>query len=453
MQNTVLVERKLRQNLMYALVILFIFCALMIAMLVCFSMIGKQNLNGNVTNVDGTIAKAERDDSINVVTLTQENGEKQYNIVWDENKYNVDWTRYIDKKVTLVTATQTFGASNTWALGLKVDNVVIVDYNDTITVKRAENKEMITIAAIIAGILGIATCGVFIWRVNINPTVERPLAEQYAEFLTHRQPTCPARKKMLIGLVVWLIVWIIFMILFICFTPAEDNAPLGTLATVFLTLFLTVTVGGLVAFPVIARVVFRQEIDFYENKLPFDFTDISFAPMAKKVKTQLQKEIKEERERYPHIHGDGGNGYDVEFTYVGVNLYEMFNFNSHTQANNVSDVFPDMPKESTPFYGETPGNVPVLSFTYDELKFEAVAHYRSNDHPMMIIIKSRLARRDDMPDAFANDLHFAFDINLLKTIETFNIPVENLQFLLENKKTLMLENCYKKTARKKQKFS
>lgn len=445
MQNTVIVERKLRQNLTYAIVLLVVFFALSIAMLVCFSLIGKQNLNGNVIDVTGTVDKAERDGSIFIVTLNDGSGAKEYNAVWGNEKYDVDMTAYTGKTVTLVTTERTFGFSNTWVVGLKAENETVVDYNAVLQEKRAENKEMVTVAWAVFAIIGVATCAVFIWRSNIVPTAERPLAEQYAEYLTPRQPTCPDRKKLLIALGVWALLLIVFIILLVCFSPEGDDEPLGAVAIVFLVLTLVTMVGGAVTLPVIARtVIFRKEIDFYAENLPFDFTDISFAPMKKSVKEQLQKEIRESREKYPHFHGDGGNGYDVEFTAEGVNLYVDYDYDGEQTASDVSDVFPDMPKGTEPFdVLETPRNVPSLTLTYGELNFEAIAHYRRNDHPMMIIIKSRLTKTD-LPEEFVNDLHIALDVNVLKTVQTFNVPVENLQYLLDNKKALMLENCRKK---------
>lgn len=458
MQNTVIVERKLRQNLTYAIVLLVVFFALSIAMLVCFSLIGKQNLNGNVIDVTGTVDKVERDGSIFIVTLNDGSDAKEYNVVWGSEKYDVDMTAYKGKTVTLVTTERTFGFSNTWVVGLKAENETVVDYNAVLQEKRAENKEMVTVAWAVFAIIGVATCAVFIWRSNIVPTAERPLAEQYAEYLTPRQPTCPDRKKLLIALGVWALLLIVFIILLVCFSPEGDDEPLGAVAIVFLVLTLVTMVSGAVTLPVIARtVIFRKEIDFYAENLPFDFTDISFAPMKKSVKEQLQKEIRESREKYPHFHGDGGNGYDVEFTPSGVNLYVDYDYGEHTEgtanlyvnadglaANDVSDVFPDMPKSNEDFTAyDAPKNIPSLTLTYGELNFEAIAHYRRNDHPMMIIIKSRLTKTD-LPEEFVNDLHIALDVNVLKTVQTFNVPVENLQYLLDNKKALMLENCRKK---------
>ncbi len=86
-------------------------------------------------------------------------------------------------------------------------------------------------------------------------------------------------------------------------------------------------------------------------------------------------------------------------------------------------------------------NKTIMSFTYEQLNFEALAHFRKNIHPMTVIIKSRLNRTDDFPEEFVNDIHIALDINLLNTLKKFNIKVENLDYLLQNKKQLMLENC------------
>lgn len=66
---------------------------------------------------------------------------------------------------------------------------------------------------------------------------------------------------------------------------------------------------------------------------------------------------------------------------------------------------------------------------------------------MMIIVKSRLAKTD-LPEEFTNDLHIALDVHVLETIKAFNVPVENLQFILDNKKPLMLENCRKRNRAK-----
>lgn len=230
MQNTVFVERKLRRNLTYVLTVLIVFFGLMIAMLVTASMIDKQNLNGRVLEITGTVEKAERDGSIAIVTLNDGNNTKEYNAVWNHDKYTLDWDAYVGKTVTLVICERTFASGNSWALGLKTDDGTNIDYEKVLQEKRAGNKEMLIVSWVVFAIIGVTACGIFIWRTNVNPVIERPLAEQYAEYLTPRQPTCPERKKLLIALGVWALLMIVFIILLICFSPEGDDEPLGAAA-------------------------------------------------------------------------------------------------------------------------------------------------------------------------------------------------------------------------------
>ena len=80
---------------------------------------------------------------------------------------------------------------------------------------------------------------------------------------------------------------------------------------------------------------------------------------------------------------------------------------------------------------------------HDELNFEAVPYFRKRDRSMFIVIKSRLTNVDSLPDTLdmTNDLHIILDTNLLATLRHFAVPVENLDFLLENKAQLIEEHC------------
>ncbi len=447
MKNTVTVEKKIIGRLKLAAVVTFIFCCCMIFMLVSTKMIEKQNLNGNTNNVKGTITKVKHEDDIDYITVKTEDGESTYNVVFDSD---IDWNNYIDSKktVTVITTQQTFAINNLWAIGFEEDGNVIVDYNATLETLRAENKEMITVSAICTGILAAATLALFIWRVNINPVTERPLDKQFSDFAYSRQPTCPQRKKMNIAVCVYIaLLFICVIALTIVASGDGDNLSPATIAC--LSVFGVICIGGITAILVLSRIVFKKEIDFYAVNCPFDFTDLSHMTIRKKVKAELQKQIKAERELYPDVYGEGGNGYDVEFTPSGVNLYIDFNYNE-TPSNDISQVFEDMPSNADPFSDTVSpsANVPQLSLSYAELNFVAVPFYRKTSHPLTIMVKSRLNRRDDFPEEFQNDIHFLLDSNLLETFKKFNVVVENLDYILENKKQLMLDNCYKRKTKK-----
>lgn len=446
MKNTVTVEKKIISRLKIATFVLFIFCCLMIFMLVCTKMIQKQNLNGQIYERTGEITKIDEQDGVDYITLkVDDKTTYEFNSVLGDE---FDWQPYLNQTVTVIVPQQTFAWSNPWILGLKDGENVVVDYNTVLEQKRQENNEMVLVSAILTGVLAAATLAAFIWRVNITPTVESPLDKQFAEFAYDRQPTCPERKTFTIVTCVYAAFIIILGMLCSILTSTTGEDKLNTTGIVLISVFGFVAVFGAVALIILSRWAFRREIDFYADKLPFDFSDISHAHIRKSVKEELQKQIKAEREAYPHIYGDGGNGYEAEFTPDGINLYVNFDYGTE-QSTDISQVFSDIPSESDPFGdGARTVNVPAVTLTYEELNLEARSFYRRKTHPMLIIVKSRLVRRDDFPEEFANDLHFLLDSNLLKTLKTFDVKVENLDYLLENKKQLMLENCYGRKPRK-----
>lgn len=194
MKNTVTVERKIIGRLKITTLVLFIFCCLCILMLVCAKMIDKQNLSGNVSEVTGILTKAEDVDGQThlFVKSDDNNSEGEYNVVFDDE---IDFTKYINKTVTVIIPQQTFGWSNPWALGLKYNDQTIVDYSVTLEDHVKENDDVILVSSILTGILAAATLATFIWRVNINPAAEKPLDKQFAEYAYSRQPTCPNAKR------------------------------------------------------------------------------------------------------------------------------------------------------------------------------------------------------------------------------------------------------------------
>lgn len=135
MNNTVLVESKLRKNLRLVCALMCVFCVCFVAVLICVALIGKQNLNGQ------TIEKTQIIDNVfetesNVITMKDGT---EYNVVWSDD-VDVDWNDYKGKTVTLIVTQNTFGGSNPWILGLVADGQTIVDYNETLQSKTAENN-------------------------------------------------------------------------------------------------------------------------------------------------------------------------------------------------------------------------------------------------------------------------------------------------------------------------
>lgn len=435
MINTVTVERPIRQKLRLACLIMFIISACFIAMLVCTAQIGKLNLNGQVSEVTGTLTELFKDDSSNTVTLDKD---KHCNIVFDRKK--IDFKQYLNKEITLVVTQKTFGNSNPWAMGLVADGQTVVDYKDTLKTKAAENDELKKISIALTVVTCVATCALFIWRFNIPVTQERKLYHAFADFVCQRQPPCPERKKATYFAFAYIIAIFVLEIPTIVVNGMADNMPQLTTAGIVLGIIMAVVavLGAITLFSLILWAN-RKEKEFYAQKLPFDFADISHIAMRKKYKEEFQQQVIKAYAENPDLYPDGGNGYDVLFKEGGVEVKSSFETDneSTTDMPQAEEVFGTA--EQKPDEGKT-----VMTFTYEQLNLEAVAHYRRSTRPMTIIVKSRLTRDGSFPDEFVNDLHLVLDSHLLGTLKKFDVKVENLDYLLENKAQLMKENCNKR---------
>ena len=118
---------------------------------------------------------------------------------------------------------------------------------------------------------------------------------------------------------------------------------------------------------------------------------------------------------------------NIKFTEQGAELYDF-----QDDLDSASEVF------GTDFA------TPVAKFTYEQLNFEALPFCISAQCPLVIIVKSRLPEEGNYPEILTNDLHFCLSKNLLETLETFNVPVENLHQILDNKEAYMKEYSFRK---------
>lgn len=445
MKNTVTAEKPLRRNLKLANVLLCVFSLCFIAVLVCVAQIGKLNLNGQVVEQTGVLTGIFEDES-NAITL---DGDKYFNVVWGENE-NVDFADYKGTEITIVTSQQTFGASNPWVLGLVADGETVVDYHKTIDAKTTENDELKTVLIAVTVVVCTVTCAVMIWRFNTPPLVEKVLYHEFAEFVCNRQPPCPERKKMLWYVCGYIIGLVVIAIPSLALDAnAETFAEMSIVGRAFAIGWIVYAVLGITVTVILRVWADNREKKFYAEKLPFDFSDISHIAMRKSVKEKMQQELRKAYDDNPDLYPDGGNGYDVLFqegrAHVQVAEYEPQNNGAQIVAPSAEEVFgaadanADTAKPAETY--SEPIYRTVLTLTYDEMNLEAVAHYRRCARPMTVIVKSRLTKNADFPDEFENDLHFVLDSNLLATLRKYNVKVENLDYILDNKAQLMKENC------------
>ncbi|MCH5157105.1 MAG: hypothetical protein J1G02_04430 [Clostridiales bacterium] len=418
------------------MITLLIFTVVFAVNLLTLRSLSVKNYSGEVIEVTGEIQEVNYHDDDNGVDIVV-NGTK-YNanrLAAYNGDLNLDELK--NQTVTLyITKTQVGKIS--WVLGLMQGDQVLADYKQVIEQGRDENRNTMIVFGVCAGVCLAAACGVYVWRMRISPTKEYDLAQKYAEYNLARQPSCPEYRIFFMCLLIYTIVVIACMTTIGIVCDSVDNETIPVAIGVSLGgIALLCTIGMLIIIPLW---IFKKEREFYVSNFPFDFSDVSKIPMRKKFKEQLQAELNTERELHPHRYGDGGNGYTVEFSETGLKIYD-FDALYNDETPNTEEVFgvQDTERDERRL---------LCVMDYQTLNFEALPFYRKTNKPMAVVIKSRL-NESDLPDALkpksenenANDIHIIFDSNLLATLRHFNVPVENLDYILDNKEQLIAENC------------
>lgn len=427
MHNKIILDNPARNELKAAALM----CLIGLIVLVCCAFgiadIGKKNLNGRTATVTGVLEELiTEEDTIYAVIDGKEYTMSVIKSYYEKDREEGSFAQfiqgYVGKTLEVTTPQEHVGDVTPWIIGLSCEGDVLFDTETILQVERAENKVVLLVLVLICVAMVLAVGILWIVRINVNPTKEFALAEKYADFNLIRQPTAKNKRKKILPIVaISVAVLSLIVIIVMGILEAPDELAIPTILVIVL-----LYVGVFVAAIVETVLRFREARDFYAENLPFDFTDISHLKMNAKTKADLQQRLIEERQKFPHSYGDGGNGYNVTFTAEGVELYEPV-----FEENDV--VFDEL----------QPENPPIITLPYDELNFEALAFYYRNEHPMIIVIKSRLEQKDYYPRELVNDLHFVLDKNLLNTLETFGVEVENLQYILQNKRQLMAQNCKK----------
>lgn len=417
MYNKVNVPNPKRQIIKLALFLLILVMALALVVLFTYRALDTRNYNGRVKEVSGTILRVEQDEDDTLITL--DNG-VTYNANYISNHFDFDLNSLKNKQVTFYLPEKQVGGDDikAWILGIKQGDETVVDYLEVIAVGKAEAQTAMIICGIVAGVFGIAAIALFLLRTRINPVKEVDLYKAFCEFTRQRQPSCPQYKHLNVAIFIYLGV-----LLLVCAAIGIVCSLVDVLAVQIsvAVALCAIYVGCTVALIVYANKLVQKEREFYAQNFPFDLDDITHMPAygkQKQFKEKMQAEILEERAKFPHRYSDAGNGYLVDFTENGVDLYD----------------------EESAFL------MPVFKIDYRQLNFQALPYYRKKDHPLTVIIKSRITDNSELPQEMENDLHFILDSNLLATLQQFDVEVENLQYVLDNKAQLMQENCKKAKA-------
>lgn len=430
MNNKIIMERPLRRRLLTALIAIVVFMVAFAINLLVLRAISAKNYSGHVNEVLGVVEEVNHDEDDDGVSIVVNGTRYNANTVARFTE-NLRLDELLNQTVTLYT-TQTQVGNTPWVLGIKQGDELLADYESVIAAGKEENKEVMTVFGICAGISFVAACGVYVWRLRVPATAEYDLAQKYSEYSFARQPNCPEYKWLWKYILIYLSYTLIYAIVTALVGSVVKNT--ATQIAVSVSLSVVFVVGTVGVFAVLNWVV-KKEREFYVKNFPFDFTDVSHVFMRKKFKEQLQAELNAEHAEHPHRYGDGGNGYTVEFSDTGLKFYLYDEYDEEPSAESV--------------FGEQEGATKYLcTVDYATLNFEALPFYRKKDHPLTVVIKSRL-NDWDLPDELKpsstveriNDVHIVLDSNLLASLRQFDVSVENLQYILDNKEQLIQENC------------
>lgn len=431
MNNTITFSNPNRQKTKLAVYIMLIFVVLFLVFEILNIMILRTTLNGMVRSVDGILTEAKTDDDGDVGTVKLDGVE--YNAIFTEYG-DINLNDYIGKSVTLVIPQSQFGNGDKWAVGFIADDMTLVDGQTVIENKTREYKLLMLCIGIIGAVFALAAVVLVVLTAKMPKTKEYSVAQGFCIFSLPKQKSAPQTKRAIIFMLVFGV--IIGLSLLGIMALSEYEKEMSRAAFIATAVCLSVAAVSCAAgIALVYEWSMKKNIEFYDKNFPFDFSDISHAPLRKVVKEQLQNNIIAERQKHPHRYGDGGNGFWVDFTSDGVELRieEDCECDESLPQENVFEEF-ESGEENLRDGGEFVGKL-----SYEQLDFEALPFY-FKQYPLAVVIKSRLKDGVVYPDGLVNDLHFMLDSNLLSTFGEFGVKAENLEHILDNKKRLMLDN-------------
>ncbi|MCM1289399.1 MAG: hypothetical protein NC132_01930 [Corallococcus sp.] len=448
MNNTVIYENPLRKKLKQAMTVLMLLVLMFAVVLILINLINKQNYNGKTNTVQGAVTKISKDGDIAYIHIDASDKKYNTNPIAEEI---ADLESLVGKNVIIVTPENQFGNGDPFVLGLSVDGKEVVDAEQTIEKMRGDNTTVIIIMAVLCGVCAAGTCAAAVWRINVPRDKQYPLGQKYVEYYADKQPNCPETKYWKIFLCVWVIAVILPIVTIGIVNEIKEQSD--TVNFIFVGIVCAIILAGAITFIPLKKWIEKKNVQFYAERYPFDFADISHIRMKKDLREKIEKEMREDLEMHPHYQGDGGNGYLAKFTENGVELYVPDFWEEEREpatepaidvpAEDVFALQENETSDSSPTENEQglrgdENKTPVLTLTYEETNFEAVP-YLIKPRPLFVVIKSRLAPNERYPEELVNDLHFLLDVNLLKTLQTFDVPVENLDDVLQNKKQMMTD--------------
>lgn len=429
MKNTVLFPPKSRQ------IFKAIFC-LSVLLGVVFGIatyaivrIADTNLDGRVTQVTGTCTNfgeeglfVKVNGEVNVYKDGPLHTTLVKNNIANEDNVNDYFKSLVGKEVSFCIPQNPYDDKILWMLSLTVDGVVVATTEQVFADEEEENRTIRIVFTALIAVCAATACVSMILRVNTPALKEYDLTQKFAEHFADRQPL-PKQVRLSIIFVIALCVPVVaFTVVGICSEVVQNFDDIIFLYVLAATSI--VAIATVIPCVVIAK---KNNVKYYADKFPFDFSDADNYPLIrKKDRAEFQKALDKFKAENPDTYADGGNLYSVKFT---DNCLQMFDaiFDEDEGDETLEDIFAEAPRPQTP----------AFTIDYDKLNWQAVPFYGLNHRPLTVVIRSRLQPDPSFPEQFTNDIQLLLEKDLVESLHKFNVQVEGLEEILQNKAELL----------------
>lgn len=440
MKNTVLFPPKSRQ------IFKAIFCLSLLVAVVfgiatyAIVRISDTNLDGRVTQVTGTCTDFDEEGlyvKVNGEVKAYKDGPLHTTLVKNNiaNEDNVDdyFKSLVGKEVSFCIPQNPYDDKILWMLSLTVDGVVVATTEEVFAHEEEENRTIRIVFTTLIAVCAAAACVSMILRVNTPALKEYDLTQKFAEHFADRQPLLKQVRLSVIFVIALCVPVVAFTIVGICSEVVQNFDNLIFLYVLAATAIVAITT----VIPCVA-IANKNNDKYYADKFPFDFSDADNYPLIrKKDRAEFQKALDKFKAENPDTYADGGNLYSVKFTDNCLQMFDAILDEDEEADNTLEDIFAESPRPQTP----------VFTIDYAKLNWQAVPFYGLSHRPLTVVIRSRLQPDSSFPEQFTNDIHLLLEKDLVESLHKFNVQVEGLEEILQNKAELLKQHRHKGNTR------
>lgn len=437
MNNRALIKTRKHVVLTATAALAAVFAVVYAALFFMIKVARDQNYNCGYTTASGWVDKASTDEDSDVWFLYLADDDRRFCTTPVEGL--CDWTKLEGEYVEIYIPSRQIVVSPPLILGLSVNGETIIDPSETAERMRSDRSELVPLMAVTL-IAAAVSCAAFVWRLYVPKYKVISRAHAIAIWNASVTPKYTSARFAIALVALW-------SGIFLLCSAIADEVP-QSMKFVFALIVVAAAVVGAVATFLMQKLAKQKINEFFIKNFPFSDDDLSHLHLTKKVRKQIEQTNREFNEKHPHTFGDSGNGVWAEFGETGVDLfYELEDRSQQSQKEEYIFEETSASEQIEPF----------LHLSYEQLNFEAVAFlHLTSENAIVAVVKSRFrdvdavtqiwtaerhfADDDLVAGKLTTDLHFVLDANLLDTLRKFNVPVENLNYIMQNFAELIVNN-------------